>query len=1196
MKLNNCFLVLSLSFLVLFSAEVFADQISIPIPLGEYRITETENSQFQKLTMDGYGSTVDLGAPRLPSRILPVAIPPGCTFKSLVVDPGKPVVLEGRWNISPRPVPKPISSGENLSNPEHIREYDTNYSVMYKSSGIYPKQLAEYVRSAAFRKYNLVDIRVTPFQYDASEGRLVFYPQLQVVITYVDMKNGVGTGYLPATDNSPRMEVLAQDMIINFEQAQQWYEKTINHRGLHEYVIITTNALVSAVQPLIDIEETKGRTTYVATVEWIDINYSGRDLAEKMRTFLREKYPTPEWGITDVCLVGHHSDVPMRQVYQDPGYGKPLTDFYFAELSGPDNINWDSNSNNRWWDGSDNADFYNEVNVGRIPWSNWNTVNSICQKSAAFELIDDPAFKESILFLGSFFWDDTDNAVLMEAIADQPWMSDWNQYRMYEQNSTVYSNYPCDAELIHANVRSEWPGGTYCFVDWAGHGSPTSAHIMGHGSDAFIESSDCSLFDDNYPSIVFADACSNSETDYTSIGASMLQQGAIGFVGATKVAYGCPGWNDPSDGSSQSLDYYFATLVTSTDHSQGEAHQMGLRNNYLNGGWDDNKYEIAEWNIWGNPDLGLVLAISSDGVLSIDQGVYGPSMSISATVRDCDLNTNPAVADSTTVNIGTSIGNDLETLTLIETTPNSSIFNGFLNLSPNTSTPGNGQMEVVHGVTITVTYIDANDGHGGHNIAKTVTASVDANPPVISNVTVTSATYNELTIEWDTNEESDSVVVFGTGTPTTEIMDVNFVTHHIITITDLDSCTEYNFFVESSDLAGNLATDDNGGVFYTSETWELTIIMDEDMSSNPGWTTEGDWQYGVPSGAGGEHGNPDPTSGHTGSSVYGYNLYGDYPNNLSEQDLTTHAINCSSAQGTTLSFWRWLGVERSIYDHASIRISTTGSNWHVIWENQDVDIADGSWIYQEFDISTFADGYSTVYLKWVMGSTDAGWQYCGWNIDDVQVFSSQPCNPGTPTNTPTPSGTTGPTNTPYPTYTPGPSPTSPPTNTPYPTYTPGSTNTPTQVPNTATPTPYPSHTPDPTNTPTGTSTWTPEPTHTADPGNITISLNLSEEIFRVGDRFFLECDCYNPRYEALLDRYIILDVYGEYFFWPSWGQVIDNDTSNLPSGKHVFTSILDFTWPEISGSAYNLRFWGGLVWPGTGILAADITSVTFGYE
>jgi hypothetical protein len=39
------------------------------------------------------------------------------------------------------------------------------------------------------------------------------------------------------------------------------------------------------------------------------------------------------------------------------------------------------------------------------------------------------------------------------------------------------------------------------------------------------------------------------------------------------------------------------------------------------------------------------------------------------------------------------------------------------------------------------------------------------------------------------------------------------------------------------------------------------------------------------------------------------------------------------------------------------------------------------------DISDVADGETTVYLRWVMGPTDEGVTYPGWNIDDIEIWA-----------------------------------------------------------------------------------------------------------------------------------------------------------------------------------------------------------------
>ncbi len=161
------------------------------------------------------------------------------------------------------------------------------------------------------------------------------------------------------------------------------------------------------------------------------------------------------------------------------------------------------------------------------------------------------------------------------------------------------------------------------------------------------------------------------------------------------------------------------------------------------------------------------------------------------------------------------------------------------------------------------------------------------------------------------------------------------------------------------------------------------------LDTDPGWTTEGQWAFGQPTGQGGSYGNPDPTSGHTGTNVYGYNLNGDYQANVTERHLTTIALDCSDVTGTTLKFWRWLGVEKNSYDHAYVRVSNNGTSWTTIWENGDDYIEDDSWTLHEFDISAYADNQSTVYIRWTMGSVDTSWQYCGWNIDDIEIWGIQ---------------------------------------------------------------------------------------------------------------------------------------------------------------------------------------------------------------
>ena len=188
-----------------------------------------------------------------------------------------------------------------------------------------------------------------------------------------------------------------------------------------------------------------------------------------------------------------------------------------------------------------------------------------------------------------------------------------------------------------------------------------------------------------------------------------------------------------------------------------------------------------------------------------------------------------------------------------------------------------------------------------------------------------------------------------------------------------------DYKIRISSLQSGSGTDTSDNNFSITE-----LIYSANMDTDPGWTLQGDWAYGTPTGGGGSTGQPDPLSGYTGSNVIGYNLNGDYPSNLAETYATTQAIDCSLHNNVTLRFYRWLNVETSAYDKAFVRVSNDGINWTQIWANPG-QISDPSWSQVSYDISSVADGQSTVYIRWVMGTTDGSLEFSGWNIDDVTL-------------------------------------------------------------------------------------------------------------------------------------------------------------------------------------------------------------------
>ena len=201
----------------------------------------------------------------------------------------------------------------------------------------------------------------------------------------------------------------------------------------------------------------------------------------------------------------------------------------------------------------------------------------------------------------------------------------------------------------------------------------------------------------------------------------------------------------------------------------------------------------------------------SAGRVTLDRHSYGCTDRLDIVVRDADL----AGYGTVTVTVASTTEPIAETVTLTESPVNSGRFSGFL-LSTMGQPTVDGMVSVVDGDTITVIYIDADDGVGGTNIPRTTTATVDCAAPLITNVQSQNVMVNAADITFDTDEPGSSVAYYGiTLPPTTPAASAAFVTSHSIHLTGLTGCTQYYFYVGSSDTVGNSATDDNGGGYYS---------------------------------------------------------------------------------------------------------------------------------------------------------------------------------------------------------------------------------------------------------------------------------------------------------------------------------------------------------------------------------------------
>lgn len=331
-------------------------------------------------------------------------------------------------------------------------------------------------------------------------------------------------------------------------------------------------------------------------------------------------------------------------------------------------------------------------------------------------------------------------------------------------------------------------------------------------------------------------------------------------------------------------------------------------------------------------------------------------------------------------------------------------------------------------------------------------------------------------------------------------------------------------------------------------------LYEELLTTNPGYEivnhgASTGWAYGHPT--------TGPGNGHTGANCYGTNLNGNYGNGINVELIST-PFDCSMISDVELRFWRWLQNELN-YDMAYLDVSSNHSTWTTIWSGY---ASDSAWTQQTYDISSVADGESQVYIRWRLTS-DSYLVFPGYYVDDIEI-----CGKSLPDITPTPA----------------------------PTWTVGPTFTPTIVP---TNTPVP---PTPTATvPTGAPTNTPlvptaTPTSAPACEQLGVQIVMPSDLYTPGDLCSCSVLICNPGPDSYFSvpLFVILDVYGSYYFWPSFSSY-DVKTINVPVGLQSEIVLQEFSWPEGAGEAENIAFYAAMTDLGITTLFGAMDEFRFGW-
>lgn len=369
-----------------------------------------------KMELLGAFPLVAPGKPRLFFKPMTFFIPEATRIEDVKIFPlevetlslGKPLCL------NPLEL-NPLYRNETAKTAESVSPYPQKPLLSFSSGGLF----GHSVGSIAF----------APLQYFPKEKKLLFYKKTRV--SFVLSRD---PDFLKPLRTSPlaqrEREEIWKRCVLNPQDLPSDYHKRQNpiyvkpkefpslEGGLVSMIIITTYELEESFEPLIEWRTSEGIPTICKTVSWIDENYSGADLAEKIRNFLKDAYQY--WGINWVLLGGDPELIPKKELYLylpgvDSFYFFIPSDKYYSDLE----CDWDSNKNGLLGEFADSVDLYPDIIVGRFPLRTPEEVDNFLSKLFLYEKNPgdgDPSYLKKALFMGSSMCYEGDGGEMCEEV------------------------------------------------------------------------------------------------------------------------------------------------------------------------------------------------------------------------------------------------------------------------------------------------------------------------------------------------------------------------------------------------------------------------------------------------------------------------------------------------------------------------------------------------------------------------------------------------------------------------------------------------------------------------------------------------------------------------------------------------------------------------------------------------------------
>ncbi|MHA2022894.1 MAG: C25 family cysteine peptidase, partial [Candidatus Thorarchaeota archaeon] len=391
------------------SSDITFTCTSIPGDLSVDTIS-VNGAEYHMISLEGFSLPTDgiefAGLPSLPRVSSTFLLPPDTRIDSIEV-------LSSTWESIPgKYYLYPAQSGLLA---------DTSFTPpdleVYNSCSAFPLQPVEVSRQGSAMGYSVATLSGTAIKYLPADSSLFVLTSLTLDIRtepseseqIIPNRETVWSaamrerGIISLVSNPVNITGYQQPVSISFSDRTTSLAVTQSPSSEGDgvdMVIITGEELAGPFEQVAEYRTQQGIVTVVRTTEWINQFYSGTDLPQKIRNFIRDAHI--EWGIQAVLLGGDSEVVPVRECNgwdyiprPFPTYQLPSDDYY-ADIDG----NWSFNGS-EW--SAESSTNYLDLCIGRWPVNTSDDIDLMFTKLKIYEQPEEyPGdFARKVLLIGS---------------------------------------------------------------------------------------------------------------------------------------------------------------------------------------------------------------------------------------------------------------------------------------------------------------------------------------------------------------------------------------------------------------------------------------------------------------------------------------------------------------------------------------------------------------------------------------------------------------------------------------------------------------------------------------------------------------------------------------------------------------------------------------------------------------------------